>query len=369
MLRRLSIRWKLALTSAALTFAILCAFAVVVGELTERQIRQDFTDRLDESADALANRMRIEVDLGTGKSRVTPNVSAYAEPEQAVIRVLRPDGSPIRETRRAPNFGLPPVGTVPAQEHIVATRKVDLVREDGAYAGQVFVQYARRVSDLNATVGQVKFFLFLGVLAGTGFALLAGYLIARRAMAPIAALTTTAREIGATDDLSRRVPQPESDDEVGELARTLDTMLTSLQHSRQETEAMLERQRQFVADASHELRTPLTSVLANLELLADVLDGEKGEAARSALRSSQRMRRLVSDLLLLARADANRVAPRAPTDVAPDITGRAPALAAAPPSRAAVSAAAVQTRVISSSWLWNRYTSGLPGGCSRTPRS
>jgi len=103
---------------------------------------------------------------------------------------------------------------------------------------------------------------------------------------------------------------------VGELARTLDGMLTSLQHSRQETEAMLARQRQFVADASHELRTPLTSVLANLELLADVLDGERGEAARSALRSSQRMRRLVSDLLLLARADANRVAPRAPTDLA-----------------------------------------------------
>ena len=70
-----------------------------------------------------------------------------------------------------------------------------------------------------------------------------------------------------------------------------------------------------MADASHELRTPLTSILANLELLADVLDGERGEAARSALRSSQRMRRLVGDLLLLARADANRQQPRQPTDL------------------------------------------------------
>jgi two-component system, OmpR family, sensor kinase len=75
------------------------------------------------------------------------------------------------------------------------------------------------------------------------------------------------------------------------------------------------RQRQLVADASHELRTPLTSILANLELLTEVLDGERGEAARSALRSSQRMRRLVGDLLLLARADANRQLPREPTDV------------------------------------------------------
>ena len=70
-----------------------------------------------------------------------------------------------------------------------------------------------------------------------------------------------------------------------------------------------------MADASHELRTPLTSILANLELLADVLDGERGEAARSALRSSQRMRRLVGDLLLLARADAKRQQPREPTDI------------------------------------------------------
>src|SRR6185312_12763827 len=71
----------------------------------------------------------------------------------------------------------------------------------------------------------------------------------------------------------------------------------------------------FVADASHELRTPLTSILANLEILAEVLDGDQGEAARSALRSSRRMRRLVGDLLLLARADANRTAPRSPTDL------------------------------------------------------
>jgi signal transduction histidine kinase len=57
-------------------------------------------------------------------------------------------------------------------------------------------------------------------------------------------------------------------------------------------------------------------VLANLDFLAETLDGEQGDAARSALRSSQRMRRLVQDLLLLARADARRVAPHEPLDVA-----------------------------------------------------
>ena len=93
-------------------------------------------------------------------------------------------------------------------------------------------------------------------------------------------------------------------------------MLRELDAARGETEAMLARQRQFVADASHELRTPLTSVLANLELLAESLHGDQGEAARSALRSSQRMRRLVADLLLLARTDVGRVVPREPCDLA-----------------------------------------------------
>jgi signal transduction histidine kinase len=92
-------------------------------------------------------------------------------------------------------------------------------------------------------------------------------------------------------------------------------MLGALDAERNHTEAMLERQRAFVADASHELRTPLTSVLANLELLAEELEGEQAETAHAALRSTRRMRRLVGDLLLLARADAERVQPMRPTDL------------------------------------------------------
>ena len=93
-------------------------------------------------------------------------------------------------------------------------------------------------------------------------------------------------------------------------------MLGELSAARGETEAALERQRDFVADASHELRTPLTSILANLELLEAELDGEAREMASSALRSSQRMRRLVADLLLLARADAGRGRHARPVDLA-----------------------------------------------------
>jgi signal transduction histidine kinase len=158
-------------------------------------------------------------------------------------------------------------------------------------------------------------FLVFGVFGGTVLALLAGLAIARRAMTPIAQLTHTAQTIARTRDTSVKIPRPAADDEVAELARTLDEMLAALDSARAETQEALDRQRRFVADASHELRTPLTSILANLELLSAELEGEDADAARSALRSSRRMRRLVADLLLLARADAGRVRRREPIDL------------------------------------------------------
>ena len=132
---------------------------------------------------------------------------------------------------------------------------------------------------------------------------------AQRAIRPIAELTDAAREIERTGDPTRRIPHPEAEDEVAELALTLDGMLAALVPRPRRHRGGTARQREFVADASHELRTPLTSVLANLELLADELDGEQADSAKSALRSTRRMRRLVGDLLLLARADADRTSP------------------------------------------------------------
>ena len=157
----------------------------------------------------------------------------------------------------------------------------------------------------------MKLFLGLGVLGGAALALLAGLATARRAMEPIAGA-----DRGRARDRAHARPVAEDAAPVRPTTRspswptTLESMLHALDDARTETEATLARQREFVADASHELRTPLTSVLANLELLEETLDGEQREAAASALRSSRRMRRLVADLLLLARADAGPRDPR-----------------------------------------------------------
>jgi two-component system, OmpR family, sensor kinase len=318
-LERLSIRWRLALTSAGLTFVILTGFAVAVGQLTTSRVRSDFSNEMIAAVDKLRDELSLTVDA---RKRtvvdVSPNLDLFAASNNAVIRVLDEDGTILAKTKGAPNLGFPlfPERGARVSGFRVETRQTQLrPRSAPRFSFTVAVQYARKGSDVEATVDRIRFFLFLGVLLGSGLALIAGLLLARRAMSPIAALTSTARDIAETRDPNRNVPVTGAEDEVAELARTLQAMLDSLEASREETEGALMRQRQFVADASHELRTPLTSILANLELLTEVLDGERGEAARSALRSSQRMRRLVGDLLLLARADANRQLPREPTDV------------------------------------------------------
>ena len=165
-------------------------------------------------------------------------------------------------------------------------------------------------------MNRVRLFLAFGVLGGTLLAFLGGMLVARRAMRPIAGLTRAAREVARTRDPDITLPKPQANDEVADLAHTFEDMLRELSAAREETEATLARQRKFVADASHELRTPLTSILANLELLEAELAGEQRDMADSALRSSRRMRRLVGDLLLLARADAGREAPSGIVDLA-----------------------------------------------------
>ena len=177
---------------------------------------------------------------------------------------------------------------------------------------------------MRATANRVKLFLGLGVLGGTALALLAGLATARRAMEPIAELTAAAREIERTRDPACTIPRPRGRRRGRRAGRRRSSRCCTRSTTRaRETEATLARQREFVADASHELRTPLTSVLANLELLEETLDGEHREAAASALRSSRRMRRLVADLLLLARADAGREPPQRPVDLSSVVTDAA----------------------------------------------
>ena len=306
---RLPVRWRLAVTSAGLTFVILLLFAAIVEEVTVSRVRSDF----DSDLRLAATQLQAHVDpyySGNGQISFNGQVIEAATAGGALIRILDGYGAPLMSLPRDVDLGPPKSGIHEANGYRFVSAPL---RSDGAPIA--YIEYAKPISSLNHTIGRIRLFLILGVLGGTGLALLAGHAVARRAMSPVARLTGAAKEIARTRDPGVSLPKPESDDEVADLARTLEEMLAALDAAQDETEAALTRQRQFVADASHELRTPLTSILTNLELLEVGLAGEDREIAASALRSSHRMRRLVADLLLLARADAGRQARREAVDL------------------------------------------------------
>jgi signal transduction histidine kinase len=312
--KRWPVRWRLAAVSATLTLIILVIFAVVVGRLTSNRLQSNFDNELRDNSARIAAQVNITQDLSSGRPQCRLNTSEMALVDKAAVRVVTPTGI-VCQPLGTPHLGPPQPGAISDVGSLrVATTPTFAFRD-------VYVQYARNTDNLEATINRLWLFLGGGVLGGTLLAALAGMAIAGRAMRPVSTLTARAREIASTRDPSLRIPEPETDDEVGELARTLEQMLRELDAARSETEQMMQAQREFVADASHELRTPLTSILANLELLQDRLDaaerrGEEGEMIDSALRSSKRMGRLVSDLLLLARADAGRTGTRRECDLA-----------------------------------------------------
>jgi two-component system, OmpR family, sensor kinase len=330
--RSVPIRWRLAGGSAALTFVILACFAAIVGVLTNRQVRTQFNDQQDSAVTRLDNELngklqfakRAPLDLDW--SHINVSLTDAASGEHAQIRIFDSSDGNLLGTQqeiaikglKAPlTYGLfssEPNAT--SGEFVQSGYRVAVRQLTVKPSGQVTLLYAVPLSDVDHTLGRVEVFLLLGVLGGTILALLAGLFVSARAMRPIVELTNAASEIERTRDPTLHVPHPEADDEIAELARTLESMLAALDSARNDTQAMLDRQREFVADASHELRTPLTSVLANLELLTEELAGEQAETAEAALRSTRRMRRLVGDLLLLARADARRVQPHRPTELA-----------------------------------------------------
>jgi signal transduction histidine kinase len=312
-----------------LTCVILATFAAGVGVLTDRRLNDSFKAEVQASLDKLVTEIGLHLDTRSDQIQCSSPLSLYDSEFRPQIRffddfgtlmcsqVTDPAGNPLNLP-----FLTPPAGPMGAATYVERGYLIAATYLRGKHVGG-WLLYGRPEATIAETESRVRGYLVLGVLGGSIFALLAGLFVARRAMRPITELSDAAREIERTRDPSLRIPHPEADDEVAELARTLDGMLGALDAARADTESALARQREFVADASHELRTPLTAVLANLELLADELTGEQADSAKAALRSTRRMRRLVGDLLLLARADAQRRAPHRPTDLAEVLTDAA----------------------------------------------
>jgi two-component system, OmpR family, sensor kinase len=167
--------------------------------------------------------------------------------------------------------------------------------ESGGAASGGAVAVAASTHDLGETLGHVHLVVLLGALAAAAGAAMTLALLMHRALAPLRELTRAAAEIEHTGDPRRRLPVPESGDEVGRLAATLNEMLTALEQAR-------EAERRFLADASHELRTPLTALAGNVDFIAR--HGASDELVAELQQDTRRLARLADDLLTLSREEA-----------------------------------------------------------------
>ena len=162
------------------------------------------------------------------------------------------------------------------------------------------LQLGTSLNAVDTTRNTLVIVLVLGSIASMLIAGLAGTLITRRAMAPLAAVTETALQITRADDLSRRIPyQGQPDDEVGQLIHAFNQTLARLEN-------LFNTQRRFLADVGHELRTPLTVIKGNVDLMRRMASSDD-ESLESIDNEVDRLTRLVGDLLLLAQAESGKI--------------------------------------------------------------
>jgi heavy metal sensor kinase len=149
------------------------------------------------------------------------------------------------------------------------------------------------------TLDRLRTFSFEALIVLFFASLVVGWVVAGRVLAPIGRITGVAREIQATD-LSRRIRLQGPNDELKQLADTFDAMLARI-------DAAFTAQQQFLADASHELRNPLAIIRTNADLALTDEDPQVEELRQAVVvvkRASDRMARLVDDLLALARRES-----------------------------------------------------------------
>ena len=184
---------------------------------------------------------------------------------------------------------------------------------DGELAGYVIV--GRSPSVIYQALGWLRGVLFPAAGLALLLAGLAGWLLVRRAIRPLDRMGAAAAAIAASQDHGQRLAYAGPNDEIGKVARTIDDMLNALEQAHRQVAAANASQRQFLLDVSHELRTPLTIMLSSLDVLARTGKDDPAYLAKTlrALRAeTDRMRRMVHQLLIMARSDTDLPMDRRP---------------------------------------------------------
>ncbi len=309
-----SLRGRLILAAAGSIVAAVAAFAVATVVLVGDELRGTLDSALRQRAEDVAQ-------LAVSAPAVLSSPGALETPasgRQIVVQVLDAKG---RILARSLTLGAHLLPIDPLAEQALRSGRAGF--ESSTVAGRSFRIYAAPVAqaggpaaggavlvgsdttDIDETLRHLVLVLTLTGLAIAAVAVLTAVALTRRGMSPLGRLATAAGEIERTADPSRRLPERDVGDEIGQLTGVLNRMLASLEASRAS-------ERRFLADASHELRTPVTALLGNVEYVARHGAGE--DVIADLRRDAARLARLVDDLLALERASSTALEP-APVDL------------------------------------------------------
>ncbi len=183
--------------------------------------------------------------------------------------------------------------------HRVRVITMPVIRNDNLVN---LIQVGTSLKAVEHTLKNLRIFLFTAIPCALILSTLGGRFMATRALKPVAEITSTAQDIAHGANLSRRIPIPEVQDEIGNLAHTFNEMMNRLEKS-------FNQVRQFSSDASHELRTPLTVLKGQSELALSKprSKAEYQEVLSSNLEEINYMSRVLEDLLILSKGDEGKV--------------------------------------------------------------
>lgn len=284
-----SIRFRVTALATLVSLLLLIAISLVMVWVLRSQLTENFDEGLVQRADTIAIALpttdvrSLSIDEDLIVQVIDANGRATLSHNLDIDVPIGPDSPGIRNVGR--------LGSRP-ETFRVLTRRIDLA------SGAVTLHVAGNFDDVDDPARIVARLLLFAV-PGTVIALgVLTWWLTGRTLSPVERMRKEMSTISATN-LARRVPIPNSGDEIARLAKTMNDTLDRL-------EASVERQNRFVADASHELRSPLTRIRSEIEVdLAHPSTADLAATHRSVLAEAIALQHLVSDLLQLARADMN----------------------------------------------------------------
>ncbi len=315
----MTVRLRLTLWYTALLGVTLIIFSVIVYSALAANLRSQLLEESIRQAQLVSRAIAAQIERNLALRDLTlPDLDYFAS--SIGVQLVTPQGSVVRKSNNLGDLIIPSYeqalpDILNGKSHTYFTsidRNLLFVYSEPLLINRQvegMVQIIRPLNPLENALRQMGRYLIIG----TGLSLIAaaviGAFLARRELSPLAAITETARSITRAKDLDKRLGFATLDNEIGRLAATFNEMLDRIQH-------LFLGQERLVADVSHELRTPLTTIQGNMELLQrmaiaaperlsdqEVLDLVQ-EIVDETANETDRMNRLIRDLLLLAQADS-----------------------------------------------------------------